>query len=438
MLTAAGLLAGCGGKADVPDSASGEAQTKKSQTEKSQTPAFDPNEPAEVVFYTQNGMPPAEFDKRYGDSLRKKFPHYTIKYIQNTGKGMDVAGVLAAGTRYDIYFANVGYFENETISHDVQFDMSGLVKTHNVDLNRFEPSTVSGVKASKYGIYALPVFTDTMAIQYNRDLFDRFGVPYPKDGMTWEQLFDLSRRLTRTEAGKPYVGYVPFTHYMLYMNPLSIPLIDEKTGEPTINRDERWKTFYETLLIAPSEVPGVRDYLKNHDVLDGFYKDQQVVMLGAITSFVANSRDDQLSKFDWDWVANPSLPNLPKIGGQPYTQYFGITKMARNKDAAMEVLKHLVSDEFQAAAAGKGFMPVLGSLDVRKAFGQETKYKDKNWNAYFYNKMAEVPYKSIHEIPIANLYVASMNRAMRGEIDQNTALRLSEEAAAKQLQEWGK
>lgn len=426
-LAAIAMLAGCGGQAVEEADGDKDIPTKAAETVAA--------EPVEVVFYAQNGMPPAEFDTRYGNSLRKKFPNYTIKYIQNTGKGMDVPSMLAAGTRYDIYFASVGYFENEVISYDLQFDMSDLIKTHNVDLSRFEPSIVSGVKTSRYGVYAFPVFTDSMAIQYNTDLFDKFGVPYPQDGMTWEQIYELSRRLTRTEGDKSYIGYAPYTHYMLYMNPLSIPLVDEKTGLPTINRDERWKTFYQTLLIAPSEVPGVRDYLKTHDVINGFFQDQQVAMIGAMTSFAASSRADQLSKFNWNWVANPSTPGAPGIGGQPYTQYFGITRMAKNKDAAMDMLKHLVSDEFQLDAARKGFMPVLKSLDVRKAFGQDTKFKDKNWNAYFYNKMADVPYKSVNEIPISGLYAADMNRVMKGETDLNTALRTSEEAAQKKLQE---
>lgn len=433
-LLAIALLAGCGsgGAATGGDKADNGSEDKGKAVEGKS------KEPVEVVFYAQNGMTPADFDNRFGNSLRKKFPDYTIKYIQNTGKGMDVAGMLASNTHYDIYFANVGYFENEFISYNLQFDMSDLVKQHKVDLNRFDPSVISGVRASSYGLYALPVVTDSIGIMYNKDLLDKFGVPYPKNGVTWGEIIDLSRKLTRTEGDKSYVGYVPFTNYMLYMNPLSIPLVDEKAGTPTINRDERWKKFYQTLLIAPAEVPGVQDYLKKYDVLNGFFIDQQVAMIGGITAFTANSRGDQLSKFNWDWVAIPTFQDLPGVGGQPYTQYFGITRMAKNKkteNAAMEMLNHLVSDEFQTEVARKGFMPVLKNLDVRKVFGQDTKYKDKNWSAYFYHKMAEVPYKSVNEIPIANLYVADMNKVMKGEIDLNTALRLSEESAAKKLQE---
>jgi multiple sugar transport system substrate-binding protein len=437
LLAGALLLASCSGGNTV--TTDGDKTTTGGQDKEEKAAVTEKlREPAEVVFYSQNGMTPADFDNRFGNSLRKKFPNDTIKYIQNTGKGMDVPGMLASNTQYDVYFANVGYFENEVISYDLQVDMSDLIKQHQVDLNRIDPSHISSIQKSSYGMYALPVVADTLGVMYNKDIFDKFGVPYPKDGVTWEEIIDMSRKLTRTEGEKTYAGYLPFSNYMLSMNPLSIPLVDEKTQTPTINRDERWKKFYQTLLIAPTEVPGIKEYLKKQNAIDGFFKDQEVAILGGVTAFVVNTREDQLNKFNWDWVPLPSFQDLPKVGGQPYTQYFGITRMAKDKktaDAAMDMLKYLLSDEFQTEIARKGFMPVLKNVDVRKEFGQGTKVKDKNWGAYFYNKLAEVPYKSVYEIPISSLYVANMNKVMIGELDLNTALRLSEESAAKKLQE---
>jgi multiple sugar transport system substrate-binding protein len=429
-MLAVSLLAGCGGGA-----ASGGDKNDAGGKGAEQPAAGKSGEPVEVVFYAQNGMAPAEFDNRYGNSLRAKFPQYTIKYIQNTGKGTDVPGMLATGTHYDIYFANVGYFENETFGHNVQSDMTELIAKHKIDLNRFDASTISGVQAAGSGIYALPVFTDTMGLYYNKDLFDKFGVAYPKNGMVWDELNELSRKLTRNEGGRNYLGYAPFPNYTLFMNPLSIPLVDAKTLTPTINRDAKWNKFFQTLVVAPSEVPGARDYLNamKTNVLDGFYEAQDVAMLVNV-SFSANNRPG-LSKFDWDWVSVPTFPDQRGVGMQPYTQYFGLTRMAKQKDAAMELLKHLVSDEFQAAAARRGFMPVLKNADIRKEFGKETVYKDKNWAAYFYHKMAEVPYKGLYEIPVSNIYASHMSQVMAGKLDVNTALRLAEEGATKTLQE---
>ncbi|MDF2715133.1 MAG: hypothetical protein K0R28_2058, partial [Paenibacillus sp.] len=79
-MVVAGSLAACsngggdGGKAADPGD--------KSTTTKDIT-----KDPAEVVFYSNNGDPVESFDYRFGNALRKKFPNWTIKYIQRTGAG---------------------------------------------------------------------------------------------------------------------------------------------------------------------------------------------------------------------------------------------------------------------------------------------------------------------------------------------------------------
>jgi multiple sugar transport system substrate-binding protein len=49
-------------------------------------------------------------------------------------------------------------------------------------------------------LYALPVDNGTGAVYYNKELFDRAGVPYPKDDWTWDDLYDKARRLTRKDG----------------------------------------------------------------------------------------------------------------------------------------------------------------------------------------------------------------------------------------------
>lgn len=42
-----------------------------------------------------------------------------------------------------------------------------------------------------------PVVNNTMSLYYNKDLFDKFGVSYPKDGMTWDEVLELNRQLDK-------------------------------------------------------------------------------------------------------------------------------------------------------------------------------------------------------------------------------------------------
>lgn len=430
------ILAGCGieesGQRGAEDPKTGDAPVQMETTD---------SEAAEIVFYSHSMTLTNEaFDSRYGQKLREKFPNYTIKYIQRTGAGTGISQMVATKTQFDIYFANVGSFENEAIQYGLQSDMTELLKKHQVDMNRFDPSIISGIKSSPHGLYALPIHTDTMVLYYNKDIFDKFGVEYPKNGMTWDDLYALSRRLTRTDGDTQYVGYAPFSNYMFFMNPLSIPVLDEKNEQPTINHDNRWRTFFQKLLIEPTEMKEVQAYLnslKNNkkNVVNAFMRDRTTAMI-VYVSALAPTWPNEMGAFNWDWVSVPTFKEQPGIGMQPYTAFFGVTNVSKNQDAAMNVLKYMVSDEFQRSLAIQGYLPVVKSDDVKRALGQETAFKDKNWQAMFYNKMASVPVKGVYENRVIGVYNGFAEQVMLGTSDLNTALRQAEESTLMKLDEW--
>lgn len=72
--------------------------------------------------------------------------------------------------------------------------MTELIKKHNLDLGRLEPVLVDSMKKMGNGeIWALPTGTATNVIIYNKDIFDKFGVDYPTDGMTWDEFYELAK-----------------------------------------------------------------------------------------------------------------------------------------------------------------------------------------------------------------------------------------------------
>jgi len=61
--------------------------------------------------------------------------------------------------------------------------------------NLLEPGKVDGDQ------YLLPKSYSTLAIYYNKTLFDEAGVPYPEDGWTWDDLLDVALDLTQDLDG---------------------------------------------------------------------------------------------------------------------------------------------------------------------------------------------------------------------------------------------
>ncbi|MEF3310050.1 extracellular solute-binding protein [Paenibacillus sp. GYB004] len=419
---------------------SGEREGKRGGTDsdssqlQEQTPAK--REPAEVVFYSNNNDPTESFDYRFGNTLRKKFPEYTIKYIQS--QGITLEQMIATNTTFDIFFQSIGNYENFMVPAALEYDMTELIREHKVDLNKFEPTIIDAVRQASGGkMYGLPVFTSNLVLYYNKTLFDKFGVPYPKSDATWEETIATAKKMARIEGGVSYFGMTHSQKHMFRLNPLSIANADLASNAPTINKDERWKTFYRTLFMDPFQDSVVTDYMRTSGKIPDIYDftDKQRVAMFPYLSSLIYAWEQQLKAFNWDIVALPSFSNLPNTGSPSYPTYFGITKTSKSKSAAMEVLKYMVSDEFQMELARKGIMPVLKNDEVLKTFGTESPFKDKNLKAVFEKKFAPNAPKALYDAKLIDLYTSYGLKLQKGELDLNTALRQADEDAVKVIAE---
>ncbi|MDF2658467.1 MAG: extracellular solute-binding protein family 1 [Paenibacillus sp.] len=392
-------------------------------------------EPVEVVIYTMVGDTEDYFNQRFGDAIRKKFPNYTIKYITDTTGNLDerLTRLGTNGTQVDLVFSTTGWLEKQLFQYGYAYDMTELIKKNKVDLSQFNPS-FSDILGKSFGggIYYFPVQADIPLLFYNKALFDKFGVPYLKDGMTSEEVYAVSRRLTRNEGGVQYSGYIPSLNYLFRTNPVSIPLLKPGTTTSTINSDDKWKTFFQKYIAdaANSAEPG---YFKGKSDFNEF-KDGRSAMATLITANMISSKA-MLETMNFDLVSLPTLKEYPGIGPQPLTVGMAVTKMAKNKDAAMEVLKYIVSNEVQSELAKKGIAPVVKNIEVQKLLGTENFFKTKNWNAVFYNKWANFTYTGAMAVDLNTIYTKYGNEVLLGTLDINTALRKAEEEALKKVEE---
>ncbi|UQZ82577.1 Bacterial extracellular solute-binding protein [Paenibacillus konkukensis] len=399
--------------------------------------AKESKDPVELVFYSMSRDSEASFNERYGDAIRKKFPNYTIKYIQRA-QGSDLPDLINAGTRIDIHWDSIGSFPSSNMVYELSYDMSDLIKKHKVDLSRFEPSLIDAMKQLGNGaIYGLPVYNERMALFYNKDLFDKLNVPYPQDGMTWTELDELAKKLNVEKDGVLYTGFSPSVNHLFLTNQYSLPLLDKSAMRPTIT-NEKWKQVLELQLLQPTQNPVYQKAMQANKgkILDlnQFAKDQSLAMFIS-SPLMPLVMKEELSKFNWDLVSEPTMPDAPGVGPQSYPGYFAITKMAKDKDAAMEVIKYLTSDEYQMECAKKGIMTSLKSEEIQKALGQESAFKGKNFGAFFYNKFPAIADKTVEEsqVPILATYTKNLNKLSAGEMDINTMMRTADEEASKLL-----
>ena len=82
----------------------------------------------------------------------------------------------------------------------VLLDLAPFLPRLGLDLARYD-STVLSIFRRGPAVYALPKGYTPMVLVYNKDLFDRAGVPYPSDDWTWDDFLHIARALTRDTDG---------------------------------------------------------------------------------------------------------------------------------------------------------------------------------------------------------------------------------------------
>ncbi|CAG7598422.1 hypothetical protein PAESOLCIP111_00224 [Paenibacillus solanacearum] len=390
-------------------------------------------DPVELTVYNVDKHPEERFMVEYGNKIKEKFPHVTVKYV--TG---DLAALVTSGVEIDLILTSIGLTNSAVLKYNFQYDLSDLIKKYNYNTSRLEPSTVAIQKElAGGGMYGLPVRTSTMALFYNRDIFDKFAVPYPAEGMTWDELYELSRKLTRIDAGVQYYGYIMSPGHMLSHNQLSLPAIHAKTNEIVFTSDKyaglvkNWLRFF--------QLPGMETYkdaMSTNTAIHkaAFTKTQNAAMFAFSTVW----RDAEMSDVNWDVVPLPSFKEAKGVGPQSYPAYFYLTSQSKHKEQAFEIMSYFTTDEFQLFTSRMGLPPIVTTPDVLKEFGKGSEYaefyKGKNLKALvpasYAPAIPKTEYTSIAEKHV----VAAMKETLFANKDINSALRDSAEAAKKEIE----
>lgn len=183
--------------------------------------------------------------------------------------------------------------------------------------------------------YGIPYDASVVVAYYNKELFDKAEVPYPKDDWTWDDMLAAAKKITNPdEETYGFSTIPPYSNWMVEPWVLS-------NGGKLIN-DERT----EWTMVGP-EAEGAFQYLvdlvNEHKVAPapGAQTGVNLFVLGKGAMYVSGqweipgNRD--AVKFDWDIAAFPTGPagHVPMTHGGTYVMY-AKTKV---RDAAWKIQK---------------------------------------------------------------------------------------------------
>ncbi|CAG7632753.1 hypothetical protein PAESOLCIP111_03411 [Paenibacillus solanacearum] len=422
LLCLAVALAGCskGGKSEETGPAAG-------------------SEPVKLIVYSySSGIQDSEFQKFFVEPIQKKYPNISMQLVSRNGDKNTPEQVIASGELPDLILTSnvyIGMFNNLGLG----MDLSALAKKHNLSFDKFDPAGMAAIKqfGDKGEVYAVPFSMNYGMMVYNKDIFNKFGVPFPTDGMTWDQTIELAKKLTRKEDGVQYIGVDP-DYPENVTRQYSLPYVDEKEEKPLMNT-QGYKTAFSKLK-AIYDIPGfIGEKNKFMYTTNGFFKDRILAMYPVWGDGVVGTFEDtanQGNPVNWDMVTYPAFEDRPGVGKPVDLHLMMLSPKSKHPEEAFRVIEALVSDEAQIAMNKTGRMTSLNNDSVKKTYASELKsFQGKNVQAVFKTKPAPIVKPTDYDLPFKQLIREGAKDMAQNNKDVNTVLREVQDKAEKAMLE---
>ncbi|MEF3306868.1 ABC transporter substrate-binding protein [Paenibacillus sp. GYB003] len=387
-------------------------------------PAEEPigTEPVKLTVFKGQAISDEEWDQMLVQPLKKKYPHITLEPLSG-----NLPDIVASGVVPDLLTQFNGYV-TDFIPYHLLTDLTPLLAKHKIDLNRFDPVYLDALRvlSDKGELYGLPYSTQFNALYYNKDLFDRFGVAYPKDGMTWEDAAQLAEKLTRLEGGTQYVG-LSYEHISRLSSSLSPDIVDMRKEKATVN-NELWKKVFE-LGHRINSIPG--NVTTGNDE---FIKNRRVAMYATV-NLLTKLTDAVKSGLNVGLAQYPSFKEQPNVYGYVDAHYMLVSRQSKYKDQAMQVIELFTSDEVQRLMTRKfARLSPLQNAELKKQLAADIpQFAGIDLGPIFKSKPSPAPAFSKHYRDARKLLMAKFDEYNEGQKDVNTALREAEEGINKMI-----
>ncbi|AZK45116.1 ABC transporter substrate-binding protein [Paenibacillus lentus] len=290
------------------------------------------------------------------------------------------------------------------------------------DLTNYSPAVLDFLQDEQGKIHGLtPTFVGE-ALFYNKELFDEYRISYPRDLITWEEVFALAHKFSDFKDGQtPQFGF----YHKKAANPFMMALtIGEGSGlsvygngKFTLNSsswekifDEVTSCFKSGTCFDPNQVEQTES-LNIEDVTKKSYP----FLSGNIAMAVADSSlyrilDEENNELEWGITTLPIRAEQPNMGnGITMNDIFSIPSNNDDTKGAWEFIKYVSGNDYAR------LLPQINTMDlpVRVAENQEESikafYKLEKVNHTLVNEFRELPseiYPKIDEISAR--YLAEM------------------------------
>ncbi|MBD3922800.1 extracellular solute-binding protein [Paenibacillus sp. PR3] len=247
--------------------------------------------------------------------------------------------------------------------------------------------------APDHQLYALPFGQNVVGLFYNKAIFNEMNVPYPTDGMTWEDVIALAQRVSNPEKWSA----LDAADFDLVASQLSIRLYNPATQQVDLESDEwaRMEQFAKRLNGLQSK--GKSAATSTDSSMYAFSNGRIAMVAGSLyddTQLMQGFYDQESNIIsngvEWDVVSYPVFNDDKLLAPAAQSLYIGVPRAGKNKEDAFKIMKHLLSKEVQVDNMRNGLASLLDdSASYADEFGQSSSLLSGKSTASFFKRMQE-------------------------------------------------
>jgi multiple sugar transport system substrate-binding protein len=311
-------------------------------------------------------IPAVDWSKRQYDVPKEGEPYKEPNYIEEMEK------LIESDNPPDLVLVQTMEQLEVLIADNMLQPLESFIQADEFDIEGIVPAVLNGIRSvGNNELYALAPTFSSSALIYNRAIFEERGVEPPTDGMTWEEVFDLARRVAYGEGSERKYGFSFGTYFYddlfwgldMYVAPLGLRVMDE-TAENMLVDSDHWERVLQQLINLKTEkiMPEPPD-MSGGDIMprpynpfemDAFLSGRlamsviQYSQLNEIISANMNAANiEGFTPIQWDVVTLPTHAEAPGVGGFVYMDPLtGISAKAANPEDAWEFLKFINSEDW--------------------------------------------------------------------------------------------
>jgi multiple sugar transport system substrate-binding protein len=248
---------------------------------------------------------------------------------------------------------------NNLVKRNLLMSLNDKVKSEGIDLSLY--GGVPEALTVNENLYGLPFRNDFWVVFYNKDLFDRAGVSYPTNDMTFDEYDALARKMTSGSGANKVYG----AHYHIWRS--AVQLFGILDGKHTIVDGEYGflKPYYERVL-AQQRDGIVQDYatLKTSSThYSGVFYNNSVAMMNMgswfIPTVIKEIAAGKTEVKNWGIVKYPHAPGVAPGTTLGTITSLGVSNASKKKDAAFDFVKFVCGSEGAQIVAATGTSPAL-------------------------------------------------------------------------------